>query len=328
MKSTFTSALGPTIANYLSLKEALGRKYSGERHVLSHLDSFLAAIGQDLDSESFGRWNETRLHLASGVRRNCMRIVRNLCLYRLRSEPASFVPDSSQFPRPHQKMRPYIFTEGDIVRLLVAAGRLRPTTLSPLRAENAYLGLVLLYTAGLRRGELLRLTVGDYEPSEATILVRESKFYKSRLLPLSADGARTIEAFLLKRRKSALPLSASSPLLCTGYRGTGAYSGGGFAYTIRSLFRATGIRSETGQNPRLHDLRHAFAIHALLRWYARGEDVQAKLPALAAYMGHVSIASTQYYLSFVAELASAATDRFERSYGRLIEDIGNDGGQP
>jgi len=326
MKNTFTSLLGPTIANYLSLKQALGREYSKERYILSHLDSFLAASGEDLDSRSLARWIETRLHLASGVRRNSMRIVRNLCLYRQRSESTCFVPDPSLFPRPHQKVRPYIFTERDIARLLEAAARLRPTPLSPLRGENLTLGLVLLYTAGLRRAELLRLTVGDYDRSEQTLLVRESKFYKSRLLPLSADAVRTIEAVLHKRRKSALPVWVDSPLLWTRYRATGAYSGGGFGHAMRALIRATGIRTETGRTPRVHDIRHAFALHALLRWYRRGEDVQAKLPVLAAYMGHVSIGSTQYYLPFLAQLAEAAADRFERRYGRLIVDARDDGG--
>ena len=326
MKTAFTSVLGPTIANYLSLKETLGRKYSVERDVFSHLDSFLAVIGEDLNSESFGKWIETRLHLTSGVRRKWMRIVRNLCLYRLRREPVCFVPDTSLFPLPHQTVRPYIFTENEIARLLEAASRLWPSALSPLRAENFFLGLVLLYTAGLRRGELLRLTIGDYEPSDKTLLIRESKFHKSRLLPLSVDGARTIEAFLLKRRRDSLPFSVNSPLLYNKCGRTGAYSGTGFAQTVGSLLRAEGITTETGKIPRIHDFRHTFAVHAMLRWYRRGKDVQAKMPALATYMGHVSIASTQYYLSTVTELASIASDRFEMCYGGLVEEFHRGGG--
>lgn len=101
MRSELTSPLGPTIESYLSLKISLGRKYSGVRDVLTHLDSFLASVGEDLTSDSYSRWVETQLHLTSGVRRWRMRIVRNLCLYRLRKEPRCFVPDLLEFPRPY-----------------------------------------------------------------------------------------------------------------------------------------------------------------------------------------------------------------------------------
>jgi integrase/recombinase XerD len=328
MKSELASPLGPAIRSYLSLKISLGRKYSNERNVLSHLDSFLASVGEDLNHRSYSGWIETQLHLTSGVRRSRMRIVRNLCLYRRRSDPDCFVPDLSEFPRPHQKARPYIFSKREIVRLLEVARQLRPFPISPLRAQNLTLGLILLYTAGLRRGELVRLTVRDYEPTEATLLVRESKFYKSRLLPLSSDAARAIEEVIHTRRDRKLPLSVDSPLLWSRYRATGTYSGAGFGSALQGLFRAAGIRTETGKTPRVHDLRHTFAVHALLRWYRRGEDVQAKLPALAAYMGHVSIVSTEYYLPFVTELAEAAALRFERRYGALIHGAGSDGVRP
>jgi integrase len=212
------------------------------------------------------------------------------------------------------------------VRLLQAAKGLRPLRLSPLRAENLTLGLVLLYTAGLRRGELVRLVVSDYEPSERTLLIRESKFYKSRLLPLSPDAARAIEAVLLARRNGGLPLTADSPLLWSRYRPSGSYSGAGFGSTLHKLFRAAGIKTDTGEVPRFHDMRHTFALHVLLRWYRRGDDVQAKLPALAAYMGHVSIVSTEYYLPLVTELAEVAVLRFEQRYGGLIQDASPQGG--
>lgn len=325
MKNTLASLLGPTIESYLALKLSLGREYSGVRGVLTHLDSFLASFGEDLTADSYHRWVQTQLHLTSGVRRYRMRNVRNFCLYRLRSDPHCFVPDPSEFPPPNQKLPAYIFSEQEIVRLLGAAKRLRPLSLSPLRAENLTLALVLLYTTGLRRGELVRLVVGDYEPAERTLLIRESKFHKSRLLPLSLDATRAIETVLVARRNAGSPLWADSPLLWSRYRASGSYSGGGFGSTLHEFFRTAGIRTNTGNAPRVHDLRHTFAVHALLRWYRRGEDVQAKLPFLAAYMGHVSIASTEHYLPFVSDLAEVAVRRFEQRYGQIITDIAPEG---
>jgi integrase len=108
------------------------------------------------------------------------------------------------------------------------------------------------------------------------------------------------------------------PLCChADGRGTG-YTHGGFAQGLRRLVRATGVRTPSGSAPRIHDLRHTFAVHALLRWYRAGADVQAKLPFLATYLGHVSVASTEYYLHFVAEIAAAASDRFARQCAALV----------
>lgn len=323
----FASAISQSIARFVALKQALGRKFSGECAVLKHLDAFLAVAHADLDADSFAAWCRTREHLTPTVRRNWMRVVRNLCLYRRRTEPACFVPDASQFPPPHQPVRPHIFTETEISRLLAAADRLRPGSRSPLHRENFRLALVLLYTTGIRRGELLGLTVGDYDPGERTLLIRESKFHKSRLLPLSNEGASELEAYLNVRRARRLPLGADAPLLWNNYKNGGrAYTGVGFGETVGALFQAAGIRTVAGGSPRVHDFRHAFAVHALLRWYRAGEDMQAKLPLLATYMGHVSVVSTAYYLPFVEQLAASASEQFAQRCGGLITPDSFDGG--
>ena len=192
-KRPFASIFGPALARYLALKEALGRRYDTERAVLKLLDAFCAAEGTDLAPETFAQWCWTQEHLTSGVRRARMRIARNFCLYRRRTEPSCFVPDAALFPPLHQSVQPHIFTETEIGGLLRAAEALEPTPRSLLRRETFRLALVLLYTTGLRRGELLRLTVGDYDPEGRKLLVRESKFHKSRLLRLSVDGSQHVE---------------------------------------------------------------------------------------------------------------------------------------
>ena len=309
----FTSHLGPVFARYLALKQALGRKYAVERNVLAHLDRFLATqppAHSDLTAETFVQWCAMLGHLATGVRRNRMRIVRNLCLYRQRTEPCCFVPNPSVFPQSHAPLRPYFFTEQEIVRLLDAADGLCSASTSPLRREVYRLALVLLYTAGLRRGEVVRLTLGDYDPAEQTLLIQATKFHKSRLVPLSRDGAREMALYLKARRR--LPHTPDGPLLCNCHGGLGPYTGAGIAMGLGQLFLSAGVCTTSGQPPRVHDLRHSFALHALLRWYQAGISVQTKLPALAAYMGHVSIVSTQHYLAFLEPLAQSASDLFAR----------------
>ena len=125
--TTFSSGLAASIRSYLTLKRALGRRYAAEEWVLGHLDRFLAARGVDLVAEAFADWCLTLQHLASVTRRARMRIVRNLCLYRRRGEPGCFVPDERLFPPVRQAIRPHIFTDSQIGRLLADADTLART---------------------------------------------------------------------------------------------------------------------------------------------------------------------------------------------------------
>jgi integrase len=321
--SAFTSSIGPAAMRFLAVKRALGRGYRQEEAILRALDAFLAAQGPgpaDLTAATFAAWGQTLGRFRPGVRRNWLRIARNLCLYRQRSAPAGFVPDPAGFPAPHQPVAPYIFAPQEIARLLQCADRLLPTPGSPLRAAAYRLGVVLLYTAGLRRGELVRLTVGDYDPVAQTLAIRASKFHKSRVVPLAADGAQEIERYLAARRTRPRPLAPADPLVWSGpaRRPPRPYTGEGFAQGFRALCRTAGIRTPAGRPPRVHDTRHSCAVQALLRWYRAGVDVQAKLPLLATYLGHVSIVSTAYYLHFLAPVRLAASARFAQAYGALV----------
>ena len=180
---------------------------------------------------------------------------------------------------------------------------------------------MLFYTTGLRRGELLRLTIGDYAPDARTLLIRASKFYKFRLLPLSADASLHLAAYLNARQRQRLPASEDTSLFGSPYCDGKPYTATGLRTGINGLLTAAGICTAAGRIPRLHDFRHTFAVHALMRWYRTGADVQAKLPFLATYMGHVSIASTHYYLHFVDQLAGLADRRFADRYAALVTSL-------
>jgi len=203
------SCLATVIGRYVGLKVALGRGFTYERTVLELLDAFLFKHRiDDLTSESFAQWCSTIYHLVSGARRNRMRIVCNLCLYRRRTEPNCFVPDETQFPLPHQHMRPYIFSESEIARLMSATSALLVRPVNHLRREAARLAVVLLYTTGLRTSELIRMTVADYD-RDARVLKRSRA--RSRLL--AAAGHRAGEA--MPRSWTGSPACEGGVVMCS-----------------------------------------------------------------------------------------------------------------
>ncbi len=325
----YTSRLGTAISRYVALRRALGCAFDGPADIFAHLDRFLVARGPDADltAESFAAWCLTFTHLMPGTRRRWMELLRNLCLHRRRTEPGCFVPDNDLFPAAHQPKRPHIFTEAEIVQILRTAYTLRhPRSKRLLGAEGLRLAIVLLYTAGLRRGELVRLVISDFDPTDRTLLIRESKFHKSRLIALSGDATREVDAYLEERRR--LPHGPDAPLLVVRHRGIRARSGAGLGISLQRLFERAGVRTSTGRVPRVHDLRHTYAVHALLRWYRAGADVQARLPALATAMGHVNVASTAHYLTLIEPLVEAASERFARYFRERISPAPVEGGRP
>lgn len=320
MNRTITcSAIDPSIDRYLERQRSLGRAYRAEEDVLRSLSRSLATTGSpDLDLAAFDRWCASHQCLTANVRRHRQRIVHNWSLYRQRTQPSCFVPDPNRFPRPHPHQAPIIVAPEQINRMLVAADAVRPTPDSSLRPQALRLATVLLYTAGLRRGELLRLQIGDMNPRDAVLRIRQSKFHKSRWVPLSRDAGAELRRYLVQRHRRWGTAQPGDPLLCHGTRRCAGYTGTGLSRGLHELMDAAGVRGWDGRCPRIHDMRHSFAIQCLLRWYREGADVQSQLPKLAMYMGHVSIASTVYYLRWIPELAQAASERFEASYGELV----------
>lgn len=317
----FSSRLAPVLTRYVDLKRALGRRFDVPARTLQCLDQFLCdhkAKYPDLNAIAFQAWCRTHEHVASGVRRVRMLEVRAFCLYRRRTEPQCFVPDLSLFPSYHQRLKPYIFSAADVAKLLRAAAGLERKPVSPLRPEVIRLAVVLLFTTGIRRGELLNLMVGDYNRRESTLHIRETKFYKSRLLPINGGIADEIDFYLRTRSQKKLPVSSDMPLIWNASWGGGAYSGTSLRLCLRSLLQKCGIVTPKGVPPRIHDFRHSFAVNALLRWYRAGADVEAKLPLLATYLGHGSAVSTHYYLHFIEPLRTAASERFADHYGELV----------
>ncbi len=317
------SPLGAPISAYVHRQRSLGFQYDNEARILQELDAFLAGHGHsELTSEGFRDWALTLEPLQPQGRLKKLRIVRNFTLHHRRTAPECFVPDPAGFPAPAPAPAPWIFTEQQVLALLEQAAQFQSPPHSPLCPRVYRLAVALLYTAGLRRGELLRLCIGDYDPSRHTLLVRVSKFRKSRLVALSGDACRELDSYL--RLRQCFPHTASSPLLAHGRRARKAYSGSRFGKAFRELCLGASVLTDSGTPPRVHDLRHTYAAHVLLRCYRSNGNPQALLPVLSRAMGHVSPASTAYYLRWIDPLLEQAAQRAARHLRPVL--AGNAGG--
>ena len=206
-----------------------------------------------------------------------------------------------------RRCRPYIFTVEEIERLLAAALRF-PSPKAPLRPLTLYTMFVLAYCAGLRMGEIVRLRVRDIRLDEQALDIRDTKFFKSRRLPLSATAMAVLHRYLEARRKAGIPTAPDTLLFW--------HQKGGYAYItadqlLRRVLRFAGLKTGTGRiGPRVHDVRHSFVVHRMTEWYRQGIDPQAKLPYLWTYLGHHSLHSSLVYMTITQELLHHANDRF------------------
>lgn len=313
-------AFAQQVDAYLDYHRALGRAYQSVESILRRLTAYLAQQGaSDLNANLYESWRRSRQRLHANTRRKEELAVRRFCLYRTRSQPQFFVPSAHSIPRRRPCARPVIVQPEQIARMLAAADGLRGRDNSPLHAAVGRIATVLLYTSGLRSGELLRLTVEDFEEAHSVVRIVEAKFHKSRLVPLSETAQMQVRRYLKQRALRAPDCSECGPFLFNRYGGSiRPYSASGLHRLIDCLFEAAGVRDHEGRAPRVHDLRHSFAVQSLIRSYRTEGDPQSWLPKIAMYMGHVSIASTMHYLTLVPTLADLAMARFKAGFGSRI----------
>ena len=206
---------------------------------------------------------------------------------------------------------PYIYSSDEMRRLLAAIDESRARA-TQLQAHTLRALLILLRGTGLRRGEALRLTLADVDCPRALLTVRKTKFFKTRLVPLALPIAGALEDYAARRHAGGAIRAPEAPFLAN--RDGTPLKRSTVWEAFARLRQAAGVRRDDGApcQPRLHDLRHTFAVDRLTAWYRQGKDVQALLPKLSAYLGHASVAATQVYLRMTPALLREASVRFER----------------
>jgi integrase len=213
--------------------------------------------------------------------------------------------------------KPFIYTEAQI-SLLLETTKSFESTKSPLRAASLYMMILLTYCAGLRIGELARLTLADVDLNENVIQIRGTKFFKSRNLPLAPGVGLVLKDYLEVRRKLGGPTDPASDVFWRE-PGGGSYSCGGIRNLVTAVLRRADLKPLSGRvGPRVHDLRHAMVCNRMEAWYRDGINPQSQLPYLATYLGHKDINSTLVYLTITQQLMQHASERFRAASAGVL----------
>ena len=237
-----------------------------------------------------------------------MTAARGFARYLSGIDPATQVPPLGLMPHRARWRQPFIYTRADIAMLLELARR---TIASPLRAATYETLIGLLAASGLRIGEAIKLDRTDIDWAQGVLLIRESKFGKSRLVPLHPTSMQALEGYA-RLRDQLQPQPAEPAFFVSLKRKRLLYAV--VQETFRQLIDSAGIGAGAPSPPRLHDLRHTFAVRTLLGWYRAEEDAQPKIPSLSTYLGHREPASTYWYLSAAPELLALAAARQDTAW--------------
>jgi integrase len=304
----FRSVFAPDLTAYVTLRRGLGLKFEIQVSLLRAFDRYAhkrrhqGPLSQTL-ALSFATQDTT---ISAGQCARRYHVVRHFSDYL-----ATFFPDTPRLdPKALRcrRTRPpaYIFTDAEMRQLLYEARHISPR--HPVRGITLHTMVGLAASTGLRIGETVRLDKADVDLKTGLLTIRETKFNKNRLVPVHPTTLEALRSYSSVRDVTFHGGDCPAFFINMQWRRflTHAIQG-----AFRELTRRIGLRGSKGKGPSFHDLRHGFAVGRLVAWYKAGDDVQAKLPALATYMGHVHYSSTSYYVTATAELMGLAAARFD-----------------
>lgn len=303
--------LQEALRDYLAMRRGLGFKLHTEGTSLVSFISFLEQQHQAIITTEFAlTWAKlpSTVQPAQWARR--LSYVRAFARYCTAIDSRSQIPPGDLLPMSYQRPAPYLFTDGDIRQLLQASQQLSVN--EDFFAQTLYCLFGLLSVTGLRISEALDLTLDDMDLETGVLIVRQTKFGKSRLLPLHDTTVTVLVEYREQREKFLAGKQIPSWFV---NRKKARLSYDCVKYHFDHLLKSIGVSRQTGnRRPHLHDLRHYFALSVLLKWYREKQDVERLLPILSAYLGHVETRDTYWYLSACPELMNAANERLEKQW--------------
>jgi integrase/recombinase XerD len=298
--------LRDALGDYLGLRRALGFRLASAGRLLGQFVGYLEAHGMDtVTAEHALAWATQPAGASVHWRAIRLSVVRGFAAYLHSLDPAAEVIPAGQFRPGVCRATPYLYSDAEIGSLIEAAAGLRP----PLRAATYQTLIGLLAVTGIRAGEAIGLDEEDFDAGRELLVIRNAKYGRHRLVPLHPRTARALTRYArLRRRAHPFPASPAFLLSTAGTRLLHSNIG----LTFAGLAERAGLtRRSASCRPRVHDLRHSFAVATVLGWYRDGADIPALMPRLSTYLGHTDPEHTFWYLSAAPELMALAGQRLE-----------------
>lgn len=304
------SCLAGFFENFAALKRASGIEFNSSVSALESFDRFLlsaVSAPHEIDGDVLIRFVRSLTQSAPRTRSNVVGVVWQALGYAIRhGAPCPARLERPTFPR-YTVVEPYAYSYEEIRDILLALLELSPK--DSLRPHTLATLIALLVTTGLRISEALALKLEDVDLAQGLLRIRRGKFGKARdvpILPSTVDGLRS---YLQRRERADMPRGVEAPFFVSLHRQP--YCRTGVSTPFRTVVKALGIRTPSGAIPRLHDLRHSYAVHRVAQWYREGVDVNTRLAALSGYLGHTSPQHSAHYLQANESILLQAGARFE-----------------
>lgn len=302
------SDLASHLEDYLRMRRALGFKLTFPGQVLPQFLAYLQAAGATTVTTDLAiTWAGLPVGVAPILLSHRLGAVRGFARYLAAIDPANEVPPCGIWPAVSPRPTPHLWSDAEVRALLEACGRLQPG----LRALTHQTLFGLLACSGMRVGEALGLARDDVDLAAGVITIRQPKFDRPRLVPLHPSTTEALRSYA-ERRDRLCPNPRSATFFVSSVGTALSYGSAHNAFT--ELTGALGMRTATTR-PRIHGLRHSFAVRTLIGWHRSGIDVEARMGVLSTYLGHVNPAGTYWYLSACPELMELAAARLDQRYG-------------
>lgn len=322
----FGSVLAEPMAAYLAHKRALGNRFDSEEKMLRLLDRYLVdeQIGSvdAISTEVLAAFLVSRPRHSPESFNHLRATVRQLFDWLIGQQLIAHRPPMPPPRRVTERRTPFLFGPEQARRLLEAAARLPSRPTAPDRGATYRMIFALLYALGLRVGEVSRLCIKDLDLHQGLLVIRESKFRKTRLVPFGPRIGAALADYLQQQRTRYGALDPEQPLFSFSRRRARAIHPNTISESFHQLLPELSLRVPDGvAPPHLHCLRHSFAVGTLLRWYREGVDPAARLVHLSTFLGHVSPSSTAVYLPITGRLLQGANARFERFAAPVLKEV-------
>jgi len=317
MNNIYTSILANAIQGFVREREALGYHRKKEATSLKHFDRFCTEIDYNeagLSKRLAMRWAEKKAYESDNAQARRIRLVRMLARYMARSGYDAYIYPDHFCVRRSDTYQPYLFSEAELARFFACVDRCLPLRSSPYRHLIFPLLYRMLYGCGLRVSEALGLNVGDVDIETGTLTIKNAKFHKDRMVPMSASLTERCRIYMEAMHPFGQPGYSFFPSPYGGRYPTRTI----YAYFRRFIWEVGISHGGRGKGPRVHDLRHTFAVHCLKGWVRNAVDLTVALPYLSAYLGHEGLKGTQRYLRLTSELYPDIVAAMDERFGHLL----------